>query len=244
TWFDAYEKNKPVSLASLIDTPTRVKQSLGGRGKLDIIYSHLGLINVDLDLATKLGGASLSEAKRRFLHVHRRLADGIASGVDPLAYDLILIDCPPNFNIVTKTALIASDYLLVPARPDHLSTLGIDYLIRSVDQLVKDYNEYAAVQDDDPVEQIEPRMLGVVFTMIQEYGNEPMSAHRQYIARMLKLPGAKVFDSYVKRNDTIFAGAPQMGVPVVLHAYNSGSHQSVVTSIENVADEFAVSAGI
>ena len=58
-------------------------------------------------------------------------------------YDIVLIDCPPNFNIVTKTAIVASNYILVPARPDYLSTMGIDYLIRSVNELIDDYNEFA-----------------------------------------------------------------------------------------------------
>jgi cellulose biosynthesis protein BcsQ len=61
-----------------------------------------------------------------FTIIHRRLADGLAEFSDN-EYDLVLIDCPPNFNIVTKTAIIASGYLLVPARPDYLSTLGIEY---------------------------------------------------------------------------------------------------------------------
>ena len=46
--------------------------------------------------------------------------------------DVVLIDCPPNFNIVTKNAIVASDAILIPAKPDYLSTLGIDYLQRSL----------------------------------------------------------------------------------------------------------------
>ncbi len=90
-WFDASERGSPISLATLIDSPSKVKSALSGRGKLDVIYSHLGLINVDLDLATKLGGANLSQAKRNFIAVHRRLANGIAEDIKPLDYDLVLI---------------------------------------------------------------------------------------------------------------------------------------------------------
>ena len=31
-------------------------------------------------------------------------------------YDIVLIDCPPSFNIVTRNALVASDYYVVPIR--------------------------------------------------------------------------------------------------------------------------------
>lgn len=134
--------------------------------------------------------------------------------------------------------------LLVPARPDYLSTLGIDYLIRSVGQLVQDYNDYADVQDDDPVSKIAPSVLGVVFTMVQEYSGLPIGAQRQYIASVRQLPGIKAFASYIKRNDSLFSSAAQYGVPVVLNHYNSGSHQSVVDGLEDVSNEFSQEAGI
>jgi chromosome partitioning protein len=113
-WFDAHDSGRAISLSSLIESPARVTSYLGGRGKLDIIYSHLGLINVDLELATQLGGANLAQAKKNFISIHRRLSDGLKTLSETTSYDLVLIDCPPNFNIVTKTAIVASDYILVP----------------------------------------------------------------------------------------------------------------------------------
>ncbi len=243
SWFESFDSGTPLSLASLIDTPKRVQQALRGRGRLDIIYSHLGLINVDLELATKLGGASLAQAKKNFLSIHRRLADGIRHDIDSDQYDLILIDCPPNFNIVTKTAIIASDYMLVPARPDYLSTLGISYLLRSANSLVKDYNDFADLKEGQKADKIAPKVLGVVFTMIQEYGNQPISAQRPFIKQTASIPGISIFSNYIKRNDSLFAGAPQYGVPVVLHGYNSGSHQSVVEGLEAVCEEFGRALG-
>jgi chromosome partitioning protein len=237
TWFDSYEDNKPISLKSIVDTPSRINSRVSGKdGKVDAIYSHLGLINVDLELATGLGGGTLAQVKKNFTAVHRRLTIGLAD-FKPDEYDLVLIDCPPNFNIVTKTAIIASGFLLIPARPDYLSTLGIDYLRLSVNQLVKDYNDFAALEHGEKIEPIKPKVLGVVFTMIQEYGGGPMSAQRAFM-NTAQTAGLAVFDSYIKRNDTLFADAPQYGVPVVLNRYTSGSHQSVVEGLEEVANEF------
>lgn len=242
SWFDSHDTGSPISLSSLIHTPRRAKAALKGRGELDLISSHLGLINVDLELATKLGGASLEQAKRNFIAVHRRLAEGLSTlGRD---YDVVLIDCPPNFNIVTKTAIIASEYLLVPARPDYLSTLGIDYLMRSVNRLVKDYNDYAQVEGGMHVDTISPAVLGVVFTMIQEYGGGPMAAQRTYMSQVRGRSDLTVYSSYIKRNDSVFANAPENGVPVVLNYYSSGSHQSVVQGLEAVAQEFRAQVGI
>jgi chromosome partitioning protein len=244
SWFESQDSGKPISLASLIETPQRSKEALKGRGKLDLIFSHLGLINVDLELATKLGGANIAQAKKNFISIHRRLAEGIEVDLKDKKYDLVLIDCPPNFNIVTKTAIIASDYILVPARPDYLSTLGISYLLRSVKGLVKDYNDFAEVRDGSKIEKIAPKVLGVVFTMIQEYGSQPISSQRPFINQVKReIPDITVFADYIKRNDTLFAGAPQYGVPVVLHGYNSGSHQSVVDGLEAVSTEFEKALG-
>ncbi len=237
SWFDSFEQGKPISLKSIVQSPPRLNSRLGkAGGKVDAIYSHLGLINVDLELATNLGGATLAQAKKNFTTVHRRLANGLSEFSDN-EYDLVLIDCPPNFNIVTKTAIIASDFLLVPARPDYLSTLGIEYLIRSAKSLVKDYNDFAELEQGDKVDPIRPKLLGVVFTMIQEYGGGPMAAQRAFMGQH-QTAGLTVFDAYIKRNDTLFADAPQYGVPVVLNRYASDSHQSVVVGLEEVATEF------
>jgi chromosome partitioning protein len=242
TWLEAYESRSPIELASLIHTPARVQAALRGRGKLDIVSSHLGLINVDLELATKLGGANIAQAKRNFISLHRRLLEGLDS--IPEEYDVVLIDCPPNFNIVTKMAIIGCDYILVPARPDYLSTMGIDYLIRNVNELIGDYNEFASAAQGEHVDKINPKLIGIVFTMIQEYGGGPMSAHQQFISRVKAMKGLSVLGHYIKRNDTLFADAPQYGVPVVLHGYNSGSHQSVVDGLEEVTRDFRSAIGI
>jgi len=242
SWFDSHELGNPSSLSELVYQPPRAARPLKGRGQLDLICSHLGLINVDLELATKLGGATLSQAKQNFLSIHGRLAEGLVEMRDN--YDVILIDCPPNFNIVTKTAIVASDYILVPARPDFLSTLGIDYLMRSMNGLVRDYNEYADLAQGVQSEPIDPKIVGIVFTMIQEYGGGPMASHRQFMHQVRNNSDLSVFDAYIKRNDTIFADAPQTGVPVVLVGYANGSHSSVVDGLEAVTTEFAANIGI
>jgi len=52
-------------------------------------------------------------------------------------YDYILFDCPPNTYSVTKNALFAADYCVVPYQPDYLSLSGFQMLAKLVD----DFNE-------------------------------------------------------------------------------------------------------
>lgn len=237
-WLDTFESGTPFPLSEIIFTPPKVAALLRQKdGCVDLIASHLGLINVDLELATKLGGANLTQAKRNFLFIHSILLKGL-SEIDDGRYDIALIDCPPNFNIVTKTAIVASDYILVPARPDYLSTLGIDYLIRSTNTLVGEYNEYANLETGEDIESIDPKILYVVFTMIQEHKSQPIAIQRPFITQVRRLKGVQVMDPYIKLNNTIFGDAPQYGIPTVLNGYHSGSHRNVVAGLESVTDTF------
>ena len=242
-WFDSVDRGSPIELSSLVYSPARIRQRLPSNGTLDIICSHLGLINVDLELAVKLGGATLAQAKLNFISVHRRLAAGLQEAAFQ-AYDVILIDCPPNFNIVTKTALVASDYILIPTRPDQLSTLGIDYLMRNMEKLKTDYNDYAHLAQGDTVEEINPEIAGIVFTMIQEYNDKPIAAQRAFIQQLRRNTTSPIFEHYIKRNDTRFADAPVYGIPVVLNATGSESHRSVVEGLEGVTNDFVTAIGL
>jgi chromosome partitioning protein len=241
-WFDALSEGSEFPLSDLIFTPDRTNQKLAGRGRIDLLPSHLGLINVDLELATELSGATLKQSKRKYLKVHRRLAEGLAE-LDEDEYDIVLIDCPPNFNIVTKTSIVASDHILIPAKADYLSTLGIDYLQQNVNKLIEDYNEYATVEDNTVAQEIDPDFLGVVFTMVQFYGGEPISTHRQFMNQTRTL-GLPVFDSYIRENKSLFGDAPVYGVPVVLNAYSNITYSNIVHELEGFVAEFESKIGL
>jgi chromosome partitioning protein len=244
-WFDAITQQGNFSLESLVTTPeivnTEIRKS-GNGGKLDLIPSDLGLINVDLELATQLAGASLKQAKINYLKVHNRLADGLKS-INDNHYDLILIDCPPNFNIVTKNAIVCSDNILIPAKPDYLSTLGIDYLIKSVKKLVAEYNEFIKFEDESNIKSIDPKILGVVFTMIENNRGVPISSIRPYISQTEKL-GLSIFKSKLRDNKNIYAEAPQYGVPVVLNKYSNPTHKEIVQEIKDFVDQFITKSRI
>lgn len=237
SWFDAVSAGvEPAPLNSFVITPRHANAAVAARGgRIDLICSHLGLINVDLELATLLGGVNLQQTKRNYIKVHGKLRTAIELLRETSDYDIVLIDCPPNFNIVTKNSIVAAEQILIPAKPDYLSTLGIDYLYRSVNELVREFNEYAAL--DSETDEINPAILGVVFTMIQITSGHPIAAQRQFISQTKRL-GVKTFESYFRENKTIFADAPQNLRPVVLNYYSSNTHSDIVTEIETFVGEF------
>jgi len=174
--------------------------------------------------------------------VHSLLREAL-HGPQFASYDFILIDCPPNFNIITKNAIVASDSILIPAKPDYLSTLGIDYLHRSVNELADEFNQVTKEAGRPSREQIGPEVLGVIFTMVQFYAGQPISAVRPFIEQTRRL-GISVFDSQLRENKTLFADAPQYGVPVILESPSDSAQQRVVDELNAFVSEFEAKIGI
>ncbi|GAB7037366.1 MULTISPECIES: ParA family protein [Catenuloplanes] len=155
-------------------------------------------------------------------------------------YDLIMIDCPPNFGLVTKTAIVASDYLLVPAKPDYLSTLGIGYMVTSLNKLVKDFNKHASHQSENwgPRRPIAPRIAGIAFTMTQHQIGRPINAQRNQIELVRAQGLARVLQSTIRNNPKYFSEAGENGIPAVLR----GSPVDPLTvELRELTEEFLAS---
>ncbi|WFE27826.1 AAA family ATPase [Solwaraspora sp. WMMD791] len=220
-WYEGEMPGREVELQDLIVTPPRVNAELEeSGGRLDLISSHLKLIDIDLRLAARLGaGTTLGESKRKFLDLHGCLARALRHE-EFERYDLVLIDCAPNFGLVTKTAIVASDHVLVPAKPDYLSTLGIQYLASNCDELVAEYNDYvnhgAAKNDSDRA--IRTRYLGVVFTMVKFHAKKPIGAQRYYMEDVRLNSDILPLNGMIRDSPRYFGDAGEGGVPAVLRA--------------------------
>ncbi len=90
-------------------------------------------------------------------------------------YDFIIMDCAPGYNLVTRSGLAASDFYILPARPEPLSVVGIQLLQRRIRALRESH------QDTDPnnVDPIKLHLLGIVFilsggTLLNRYYNQVM----------------------------------------------------------------------
>ena len=103
--------------------------SLSKNENLDLISSNIDLINCELELVARLYNNSPLRKNQNFLKVHQILK----SGIDELeGYDVVIIDCPPNFNIITRNAIVTSDYYLVPVKLDYLSKIGLSELKKHI----------------------------------------------------------------------------------------------------------------
>ncbi|MBW4536568.1 MAG: ParA family protein [Pleurocapsa minor HA4230-MV1] len=71
-------------------------------------------------------------------------------------YDFIILDCAPGYNLLTRSGLAASDFYLLPARPEPLSLVGIQLLERRIAKLKESHKETHPVN---------VQLLGIVFIL-------------------------------------------------------------------------------
>lgn len=241
-WSKKYEKDKTIKFwfDSIIDGSKipSFNDLIVSKNKIDIICSHLGLIDVDIELAAGLSSGTERQHRINYIRTYSYIKNELQKLSK--AYDIVLFDCPPNFGIVTKNALISSDYYIVPAKMDYLSTLGINYLRNHVNRLVKDYNTYVEKGED----KVNPQFLGVIATMITVRNGEPIAAQKVYVEELSRSQ-IPVFESMIRVNNTVYASAPQYGIPVVMHSFSSGTtYDNIVDELERLTTEFIAKAGI
>ncbi|MBB6452571.1 chromosome partitioning protein [Salirhabdus euzebyi] len=219
-WYDEFlDSDRDSDIGDLIITPSKVNNHLGMlEGQIDLVCSHLELINVDMELSSRLGGNSERTIRRNYLKVLSRLKKNLDTIKDN--YDMVIIDCPPNFNVVTQNALVASDYYIIPAKADYLSTLGINTLLGHVKELENKFNRYCAKSRNVKMAPISPKMLGVVFTMVTIRNGEPIAIQKEYIDQVIRNQEQHCFKTTLRENKTLYSKAPETGIPVVLSPKN------------------------
>lgn len=105
---------------------------------LDILCGDLNLV-----LANQFSDNRFVKRIRNFIE-NNNLKD---------TYDYIFIDCPPTLTIYTNSALMASDYYLIPNRIDRYSIVGIDSLQKAISSIIFE-------------ERIDLKCIGLVYTVV------------------------------------------------------------------------------
>lgn len=99
--------------------------------------AHLRTDIEDLDL---IPSQASIEAAEQYLPVRNDYALGLRRALDaagPLAYDFILLDCPPFLGAITTNALSAADLLIIPTQAEYFSA----YALRNMMGLVRRVRE-------------------------------------------------------------------------------------------------------
>ena len=230
-WFK--EDTKTKKFKNLIVKPEKLDNE-----NLNLICSHIGLINTDIELATRMNGATNESQKSNYINTHSILKKGLQE-IEKENYDIVLIDCPPSFNIVTRNALVASDYYMVPIKLDYLSTLGLDELNAHIEELRRDYN--SNIEDKD--EYMKSKLIGVVCNMVSKKLDGVISEEDTYIKKV-RSSNYMMFRSMLRENKTIHASSPKDGIPAILKKVNGITHKYVKQELEELVDEFIEKVGL
>ncbi len=200
----------------------------------------------------RLAGKCTASDKHQLAGNSLRMYNYLRAGLESLRgeYDLVLIDCSPNFNALVRNATIASDYYLVPARLDYLSLLGIKNLESSVFLFFNEYQSYLEDRADLGYSAASIKMLGVVPMMVQVHNQDMIKAHQEYMKQMEKL-GCHIFP-FVRHNSTVFTPDRIVKRPVVLDAEKHSAKkqakgsplEKVINDYEKLGDEFLANLGL
>lgn len=154
-------------LGEMYSSPPKNDVIISLTDNLDILCGDLNLV-----LVNKSNDYTYVKRIRNFIQDNSLLTD----------YDYIIIDCPPTLTIYTDSALMASDYYLIPNRIDRYSIVGIDSLQTAVSNLVRE-------------ERIHLKCLGLIYTMV----NNPLGPKQERIKRSFEskraVGGIEIFDA-------------------------------------------------
>lgn len=154
---------------------------------LDLLTGSLELANADVALSSVRG-------RERAV---RRMLEHVAGD-----YDLMVLDCPPGFSLLSVNALVAADALLVPVVPDPLGVEALTTLLTSVD-VVRSRMGAA------------PRLAGILLSMMDvkrshtvPFSERVRAEHRDKVFHT-EIRWATVLTTAPADGKTVFSAAPR-----------------------------------
>lgn len=140
-------------------------------------------------------------------------------------YDFVFIDCPPTISSLLLAGLSAAQWVLVPIKPDFLSTIGLPLLHRIMTEEIPE-----CIKRPDWLGEL--TMLGLVYNMV----DIRLTMTKESISDVQKVAshfGYNIFKSVIS-NSTKFAWSSKRTLPV----FRSEPSSRYAKEIEDLVDEF------
>lgn len=121
---DAYEATGSTLYDVLVDGAP-LADLIVEHPEMDVVPSNIEMFNAESELTTAMRGRQrLQTALEEF---------------DGDAYDYCIVDCPPQLGVLTDSALIASDDLVIPGLAESTSKRAVEILFDQLDTLRDHY---------------------------------------------------------------------------------------------------------
>lgn len=172
---------------------------------VDILPSHHELVLIDMRLAREKKSGTSHQEETKFELDKLSIINEAINQVES-DYDYVILDCPPNINLVTQNSFFACESYVIPAIPDFLSTVGISLIKSEMEKLNKNFRgmiDYSGVS----IEYSDAALKGIVFNMVDEYGGGPKETHRNTISSVSSQHPSMVLEHYVTDGDGISTAA-------------------------------------
>ena len=224
-WAKSRGSLKDIFQTAIIDQPFDVASAIMEDlyGCIDLLPSHLDLLPVDLELAAKWGAQS-SEAKMI-------IKDRLGPVISEREYDFVVIDCPPNLNLVTQNALMLSDSYVVVCLPEYFSVRGISLIETQIGQMMGQVNRNLVRFGAAPISG--PIMRGIIFNRIR-YVTGGTIAQENWMSQVRRQYPDVTFDNFVA--ETVRVAEASYTGPITFS--DRSGDQRYVDELLGVAEEF------
>ena len=155
------------------------------------------------------------------------------------AYDYIFLDCPPNLYTITRNALFAADFVVVPYIPDFLSLSGFEVL---VDQIYDFYRRMGGFLTARQKPQVAAFIINhfAVHANVFETGVNEFEIALNQIQKSGKVhPQAVCLKPFIRFNVHV-AESTSEHLPIFLHKPNSIGAQDYADLTQNFIHHFEV----
>lgn len=137
-------------------------------------------------------------------------------------YDIILLDCAPTESFLTMAAYLASDYILVPVKPEYLSSIGLPLLVNSMEEFKKHHENH------------DLKLAGIVFNATSDYVPEEAKS-KDEVRGIAQKNGWYIFENDISYSRSYPKGARE-GQPIFRTSY---SRYAQAARFQAFAEEFA-----
>ena len=141
-------------------------------------------------------------------------------------YDLILVDCAPTESVLTTAAYLTADSILIPVKPEFLSTIGLPLIRQSLADFQSSYRKTVNVS-------------GICFNMCSDYTPEEDTSKTE-VHDLARTFGWHVFGEEVPYSRSFPRGARE-GKPIFWTAY---ARTNVATETAAFCNAFARRIGL